>query len=228
MRKAFVIAIIAGVIGIAAANPAAGAEARLNCGDGAAHWDKNIVACPADGKAYPETKDGWRDGVVVDLSGFTYSENKNGFPLTAIDHWWFTPDGTLLRDKKAVIVPIDGKNASTTIRPNDGFRGRMITQPAQIIEPGRYKILFQAHVHCDPPGNASCNSNIRQIHLPGGFNVVPGVSPFNLVNDSGWIRSEFAWTKIEILGGERPGLDPVGFSLICQPLGTPCYAGSPF
>ncbi|NJD62772.1 MAG: hypothetical protein FIA93_08630 [Deltaproteobacteria bacterium] len=225
-------AAIAGIALSAGVAPGAWAwpEAHLRCDNRANHWEENVTACPRDGAAYPGDGN-WRDGVVVELVGFPYTEDTNGFPQTTLDHWWFTPDGRYVKGQKATIDPLDypGKGTFLAVRRGGGFVGRLITQPATLLPPGRYKVLFQARIPCEHSPSAYCNARTRETPLPDEFKPAsPQDVPASLYYDSAWSRSEFAWAEIEILPGKRPELDSSAFRLACPPSGGTCAGGSPF
>lgn len=208
-----------------AASVASSAEATLDCGEHASHWDAGVVACPAPGRMYPQ-EGTWRDGTVVTLRGFSYTTS-NGFPTTAISEYWFTEAGQYLPGRKSALIrPLDG--TSLQIGPDGTFRGVMYSQPASIIPPGRYRILFRASVPCRPPGDPWCDTQPRPVTLPAGFDVTVGRDPPELSHDSSLRRSEFAWAAIEVLAGQRPEPEPGTYRLICQPLGSDCVAGGAF
>jgi hypothetical protein len=227
------VAIIAFATGIFAGTAPQAREwpsARLLCDDRGNLRERNVIACPEDGKAYPD--DGKvRDGIVVELRGFPYTVDRFGFPQTAIDHYWFREDGSYVKYQKPVLDPVayPGKGIPLAVQPGDVFTGRMQTLPAGQIGPGIYTILFQARVPCTFMPGEYCNSPTREIPVPPQFKPANlHELPSGLLYGTGATRSEFAWAKIRILGGERPKRDSGAFRLICPPAGGTCVAGSPF
>lgn len=205
-------------------------SARLLCDDRGNLPERNVVACPEDGKAYPD--DGKRrDGIVVELRGFPHTADKFGFPQTAIDSYWFREDGSYVKYQKPVLDPVayPGKGMPLAVQPGDVFTGRMQTLPARQIGPGVYTILFQARVPCTFMPGEYCNSPTREIPVPPEFKPANLQElPPGLLYGTGATRSEFAWAKIRILDGERPKPGSGAFRLTCSPGGGGCVAGSPF
>ncbi|MBM3394843.1 MAG: hypothetical protein FJY37_09470 [Betaproteobacteria bacterium] len=211
----------------------------FSCDERADQWDKKIIACPGPGKAYPQDAAGWKDGVVVELSGFSYSQS-NGSPTTKIDSHWFTEDGQPLRGKTALISPLvpparDQVNPGLVIGVNGAFQGLLQTQPSHIIAPGRYKVLFRATFLCGEersnplsryPGR--CSREIIPTQLPAGFNVMPGVDDTRLVYEGPWGFSEYAWAAIEVLPDKRPEPQFVGQLICVHTVGQTCLARSRF
>jgi hypothetical protein len=205
-------------------------SARLLCDSRGNVWERDVVACPANGTAYPD--DGKRrDGIVVELRGVTYTVDKNGFPQTAIDYFWFREDGSYVERQKPVFEPVvyPGKGIPLAVQPGDTFTGRMLTLPSRQIGPGVYTILFQARVPCTFSPGEYCNSPTREIPLPPEFKPPdPKGLPPNLRYGTGATRSEFAWARIRILDGARPDPAAGAFRLVCRPEAGACVAGSRF
>jgi hypothetical protein len=226
---AAIFAFAFGALSVGAPDAGAWPSARLLCDDRANLWEQNVVACPGDGTAYPD--DGkLRDGIVVELSGFPYTKDKHGFPQTAIDHWWFGEDGRFVHQKpffEPVVYP--GKGMDLAVQEGGIFIGRIRTLPARQMEPGVYKVLFQARVPCDPTPGAFCNTPDHAVHVPSEYQPANlNELPQRLLYGTGATRSEFAWATVRILPGDRPKAGPGAFRLICPSAGAGCVAGSRF
>lgn len=211
---------VIGVICLFAANVSSAwaGSAVLKCDDRANDLDRKIVACRNAGTLYAVDNDGWRDGAIVELRGFTHVGERGKAP-SPVTCYWFTQDGGYVEGKHGHLSNLKG--GFNIIGPDNTFTGRLAIDGNR-FPVGHYKILFRVHVDCMANSSLyaslrACSNNRPPVELPQGFHVDRSKGPSELVTESIWSRSEFASVEVEVRpANERPESDTSGFRLTCQ------------